>query len=98
MDSSRFRSLPGARRISSLPLSLHDGDAGGIVAAIFEALQAVEDQRHYAFRADVSDNAAHGCSLLGTALRLNALAAGPVNRLAHRLNGTTTGPRTVRGL
>ena len=68
MDSSRLCSFPGARRISSLPSFLHHGDAGGIIAAIFEALQAVENQGHDGFRADVTDNSAHEILLLEAAL------------------------------
>ena len=42
-----------------LAVVAHDGDARRIVAAVFEALQAVEDQRDDAFRSDVSDDSAH---------------------------------------
>ena len=36
------------------------GDAGGVIAAIFQAPQAVENQGHHFLRPDVADNSAHG--------------------------------------
>ena len=57
--SSRLRSLPGRAADFQFAVLADDGDARGIVAAIFEALQAVEDERHDLFRADVADNSAH---------------------------------------
>jgi hypothetical protein len=36
-----------------------DSDAGGVIAAVFEALESVEDQRDNFFRADVTDDSAH---------------------------------------
>ena len=36
------------------------GDAGGIIAAIFEALERIDQERRDRFAADDSDNAAHG--------------------------------------
>ena len=59
MTSSRLCSLPGARRISSLPSAADHGDAGGVIAAIFEAPQAIQDQGNNFLRADVTDNSAH---------------------------------------
>ena len=35
------------------------GDARRVVSAIFQALQAVEYERHNAFRTDIADNSAH---------------------------------------
>ncbi len=40
------------------------GDAGGIVAAILEALQPIENDRHNFLRADVANYSAHGMFLL----------------------------------
>ena len=57
--ASRLRSLPGARR-SSRPLgAAGDGDAGGVVAAVFEAAQAFNDDGDAGLGADVTDNSAH---------------------------------------
>ena len=44
MTASRLRSLPGARRSCEMPSGASgDGDAGGVVAAVFEAAQAFDD-------------------------------------------------------
>ena len=60
---SRFFSLPSARRRVSTPC-FERGDAGGIIAAIFEALERIDELRRGRLAADDSDNAAHpfGCS------------------------------------
>ena len=63
MDSSRLRSLPGCAPNFQLSVVAHDGDARGVVAAIFQAPQAVEDQRHDSFRSDVANNSAHSIRL-----------------------------------
>ena len=55
---------------------LERGDAGGIVAAIFEALERVDKQRRDRLAADDPDNAAHPLgSLLGRLSRRNLLSA-----------------------
>jgi len=76
-----------------LAVFLHHGDAGGIIAAIFEAFQAVENQGHDGFGADVTDNSAHEILLLEGAARPKLQAAAPAVRLAYRLNETTTAAR-----
>ena len=48
----------GAADIELAGLGYH-GDAGGIVAAILQAAQAVQNQRHDFFMPDVADNSAH---------------------------------------
>jgi hypothetical protein len=40
-----------------------DGDAGGVIAAIFEAAQALDDDWNYLFGSDVADDSAHGTIL-----------------------------------
>src|SRR6185437_3393215 len=42
---------------------LHNGNAGRVVAAVLEALQAIEDDRDHALIADVADDAAHSLGL-----------------------------------
>ena len=56
-----FKIAQFARGAANFELAVvaDDGDARRIVAAIFEALQAVEDQRDNLLRADISDNSAH---------------------------------------
>ena len=66
MDSSRLRQLAGGAANLQLAVFADHGDAGGIVAAIFEAAEPVQDQGYDFLRADVSDNAAHG----GISLRM----------------------------
>ena len=41
-----------------------DRDARGIIAAVFEFSQALDDDRHYLLRSDVADNSAHAAGLL----------------------------------
>src|SRR5580704_402405 len=43
-----------------------DRDARGIVSAILEFSQTLDDDRHYLFRSDVTDNSAHARVLLKT--------------------------------
>ncbi len=40
-------------------LAVHDGDAGGIITAIFEAPQAVEDDRNGFTATDIANNPTH---------------------------------------
>ncbi len=55
--------LSGGAANFKFAIVAHDGDAGRIISAIFQAPQAVQDQRHHALWADITDNAAHGrCS------------------------------------
>ena len=44
---------------SQLSFVIDHRDPGGVVASIFEAFQAVENQRHDAFWSDIADNSAH---------------------------------------
>jgi hypothetical protein len=41
-------------------LRTHEGDAGGVVAAILHAAQTVEENGDDGFRTDVSNDPAHG--------------------------------------
>ena len=43
-----------------LAVSLRDGEAGGVVAAVLQALQALEQQRGGRLLPDVGDDSAHG--------------------------------------
>jgi ATP-dependent DNA ligase len=54
----------------NLSLTVDDGDAGGVVAAVFEAAQALDDNWHGLTFTDVADDAAH---LLGSAAFANEL-------------------------
>ena len=67
MTASRLRSLPGARRSCEAVGATGDGDAGGVVAAVFEAAQAFDDDGDGGLRADVSDDSTHGTSVAGGA-------------------------------
>ena len=42
-----------------------DGDAGGVIAAVFQAAQAFDDDGHGRIGADVSDDSTHGTSVAG---------------------------------
>ena len=55
---SRLRSLPSARRRVSAPCS-ERRDAGGIIAAVFEALERIDQLRRDRLTAENSDNPAH---------------------------------------
>ena len=46
-----------------LAVAADHGDAGRIVAAIFQAAEAVENQGNDFFRPDIADNSAHGVTL-----------------------------------
>ncbi len=63
-DADRlFEIAQFSRRAADFQLAVvaHDGDAGGVVSAVFEAPEPVQDQRHNALRADIADDSAHGC-------------------------------------
>ena len=51
--------LAGGAAELELAFGCDDGDARGIIAAVFEAAQAVEDEGDDFLMADVSDDAAH---------------------------------------
>jgi hypothetical protein len=42
-----------------------DGDAGGVISAIFQATQAFDNDRDDGLRADISNDSAHGMSVDG---------------------------------
>jgi hypothetical protein len=52
--------LAGGAAEFDLPAGIDHGDAGGIIAAIFEAAETVNNERDDLLGSDVSDNAAHG--------------------------------------
>jgi len=61
-DALEIRELAGAASQSDVTV-LHHGDAGRVVAAIFEPPQPVNEDRDDVFRADIADDSAHGrCS------------------------------------
>ena len=67
-DANRFFEIAQlARGAANFQLAViaDDGDSGRVVAAIFEAAQAVENQRHNALWADITDDSAHDGMLLG---------------------------------
>jgi hypothetical protein len=43
-----------------LPLVINDGNAGGVIPAIFEAAKPIQNQGDDFFRADISDDSTHG--------------------------------------
>src|SRR6185369_7753560 len=65
-----LRDLADGAAQAELLVALHDGDAGGVVAAVLEALQALHEHRNDVAFCDCADNAAHSAwSLLGFLLR-----------------------------
>ena len=56
--------LAGRAPDLELAVVANDRDSGGIISAIFQALEAVEDEGHNTLRADVADDAAHLSSSL----------------------------------
>ena len=54
--------LAGTAAYRQLSIANH-GDPGRVVAAIFELAKALEEDGHNRFRAEVTDNAAHGVIL-----------------------------------
>ncbi len=63
-DANRFFEIAelarGAANFHFAVIAYH-GDAGRVVAAIFEAPEPVENQRHNPLRPDIADNSAHSC-------------------------------------
>ena len=51
--------LSGCTANFELAIVVHNGDPRGIIAAIFEAAQAVQNQRNNFFRSDITNNSAH---------------------------------------
>ncbi len=73
---------------------LHDGDPGGVVAAIFQALQAVEDDRGCVTRTDITHDSTHGESL---PLRMQACRRRQPPRTRQSVGRGTAAPyRDVR--
>ena len=60
----------GAAHLQASAVAGH-GDAGRVVAAIFEAPQAVNDDRHNPLFPDVSNNPAHSCQFACSQLSVN---------------------------
>jgi hypothetical protein len=54
--------LPGAASHFDGPV-LYDGDARGVIPAIFETAQTVEQHGHDRFRSDVTNDSAHKSAL-----------------------------------
>ena len=59
MASSRLRSLPSARRICKLVAVAGDGNAGRVIAAVFQPPQALNDDRNNLLLTDIANNATH---------------------------------------
>ena len=57
-------------------IAINDGDAGGIVAAIFELAQPLDEDGDDLFRSDVANDSAHE-KPLSPGFRLWALGASP---------------------
>ena len=76
---SRPESLPGARRRSMCPFTKRR-DAGGVVAAILEPLQRLQDHRRGVLLPDDADNTAHGPTLLRFRSFLGLLARTELRR------------------
>jgi len=53
----------GATELQGAVGAAGDGDAGGVIAAVLEAAQALDDDGHGGIGADVSDDSTHGLSL-----------------------------------
>jgi hypothetical protein len=88
--------LAGRAADIQLAVFLHDGAAGGIIATIFEAPEAIEDQGHDGFRVDVTYDSAREILLAEAPLKSKMRAAAPAIRLEHWLEGTMAGRRRVR--
>src|SRR5262249_47912254 len=57
----QVRQLPGGTTHGELAGALHqDGEASGIISAVFESFQPAHEQVDARTRTDVSDDAAHG--------------------------------------
>ena len=65
-----------AGRAANLELAFlgDDRDARGVVAAIFEFAQPLDDDGDDLFRADVADNSAHAAGLLTLEISLKSVA------------------------
>ena len=81
--------LPLAPRHADEAVVAEDGDAGRVVAAVLEALQAVDEDRRRLARTDVPDDAAHGLLLLRLLGRLALPVPGPapLDRLLRDAGG-----------
>ena len=63
-DFFEITKLSGGAAQIELSVGADDGDAGGIVATVFELSQAFNDDTYNFFRADVAHNPAHKKALL----------------------------------
>jgi len=55
-----FQHSHPAHRLGDLEFTVEDGDSGGVVAPVFEALQSFEEEGPGGFVSDVSDDSTHG--------------------------------------
>src|SRR5438045_8580562 len=63
-DFFEIAKLAGCAANFQFARRIHNGNAGGIVAAVFEFAQAFNNDGHNFFWADIADNAAHAETLL----------------------------------
>src|SRR5258708_25649812 len=93
-----FQNAQLARSATDLELAVlgDHSDSGGIVAAVFQLAQALNDHGHNFFRSDVTDNSTHGTMAPGNAsLKRNTEFLGATNRrwssfgAARRTSGET---------
>ena len=83
-DLFEIAELAGGAANFELASGIDDGDAGGVVAAVFELAQAFDDDGNNFLRADVADNSAHAGTLLMGILGSVACAAnGPTGSCGY---------------
>ena len=63
-DFFEITELAGGTANVEFAVAVDDGDAGGIIATIFELTQAFNDNRDNLFWADIAHNPAHEKALL----------------------------------
>ncbi len=85
------------------PAGLDEGDAGGVVAAVLQASEAVEDDGLAGTTADVAYDAAHACSLLWGRAQMGRLRTTPSSRFVSavasglcRRDNDRAGPGGIR--
>jgi hypothetical protein len=54
-----IRQFAGGAANLHMPVLADNGDARGVVSAIFQASKAIQDEGYDFLRADISDNSAH---------------------------------------
>ena len=57
--------MPGGAADAERLVVTIDGEAGGIIAAVFQLLQAIDNDRYGSLRPDIADNSAHVTPLYG---------------------------------